>query len=65
MERIKDGAIRVDGAKKAKLARLAHARGHGRVPDDSRVGKREDAGAVLIIKWIQDQTMLLDQLLPR
>ncbi len=65
MKRVKDGAIGVDGAKKAKLARLAHARGHGRIPDNSRVGKRENAGAVLIIKGVQDQTMLLGQLLPR
>ncbi len=65
MERVEDGAIRVNSAKKAKLARLAHARGHGCIPDDGRVRKGENAGAVPIIKGVQDQAMLLGQLLPR
>lgn len=65
MKRPKNGPIRVHRPKKAKLPCLAHARGHGRIPDDRRVREGKDAGAIAVIKRVQHQIVLLRQLLPR
>lgn len=56
--------VRVDGAKEAHLARLAHARGHGGVADDSGVGKGKDASPIMVVKGVQDKVVLSSQLLP-
>jgi hypothetical protein len=56
--------VRVDGAKEAHLTRLAHARGHGSVADDGRVGKRKDAGPVVVVEGVQNKVVLASQLLP-
>ena len=56
--------VRVDRAKKAHLPGLAHARGHGSVADDGRVGKGKDASAVMVVKGVQDKVVLASQLPP-